>query len=160
MKKYSIETTVGIFVVIGLILIAYMTVKLGKISILSDTTYPLYARFSDVTGLKVGSAVDMFGIEIGRIEQLTMDKKTVQPLIELKIRKDIRVYDDAIASVKTEGLLGERYISLDPGGSGDLLKPNNFITDTHAPVDIVDLISKYAFGDINKKNNKKDKSKR
>src|SRR3974390_889185 len=159
MKKYSIETAVGIFVVIGLILVGYMTVKLGKLSILSDTTYPLYARFSDVTGLKAGSPVDMYGIQIGRVDKLTMDLKAVQPLVEFKIRKDIRVYDDAIASIKTEGLLGERYITLDPGGAGEVLKTGGFITETHPPVDIGDLISKYVFGDVNKKGDGDNASK-
>jgi phospholipid/cholesterol/gamma-HCH transport system substrate-binding protein len=155
MKKFSMETTVGIFVVIGLILIGYMTVKLGDVSILSDRTYPLYAKFSDVTGLKSGSPVDMFGIEIGKVEQLTMDPKSVQPMVKLKIRNNVQIYDDAIASIKTEGLLGDSYISVDPGGGGDLLGPGGIITDTHPPVDIIDLISKYAFGDISKKKNEK-----
>jgi len=64
--------------------------------------------------------------------------------------KGIKIYDDAIASIKTEGLMGDQYISIDPGGSGTLLEPNGTITETQAPVDIIGLISKYAFGDVKK----------
>jgi len=59
MKKYSIETMVGIFIVIGLICVGYMTVKLGKVSLFGEDTYPLYARFSSVSGLRVGSSVEI-----------------------------------------------------------------------------------------------------
>ena len=85
MKKYTIETTVGIFVVLGIICIAYMTLKLGHVSILADDTYSLFARFSTVSGLRVGGAVDMFGIEIGRVEKLSMDQKSEQALVEIEV---------------------------------------------------------------------------
>jgi phospholipid/cholesterol/gamma-HCH transport system substrate-binding protein len=70
--------------------------------------------------------------------------------VELKIRKGIKIYDDAIASIKIEGLLGDSYLSIDPGGAGDLLEDGGVITETQSPVDIIELISKYAFGEIKK----------
>jgi phospholipid/cholesterol/gamma-HCH transport system substrate-binding protein len=73
MKKYTLETTVGIFLVFGLLCIGYMTVKLGHISLLGDNAYSLFARFTTVTGLRAGSLVYISGIEIGRVERLTMD---------------------------------------------------------------------------------------
>lgn len=150
MKKYEKETVVGIFVVVGLLCLGYMTVKLGKVSLFGDETYSLYARFSSVSGLRVGNSVDMIGIEVGRVAGFTMDQKDLVVLAELKIRQDVKVYDDAIASIKTAGLIGDKYVQIDPGGGGDLLKPGGTITDTEAPVDIGDLISKYAFGDVKK----------
>lgn len=150
MKKYTIETTVGIFVVIGLALIAYMTVTLGRISFFGANTYTLSARFTTVSGLRVGSTVDMYGIGIGRVERLGMDQKGEQALVEMSIRKDVVVYRDAIAAIKTEGLIGDRYISIDPGGADEPLKPGDAITETQSPVDILDLIGKYAFGEVKK----------
>jgi len=150
MQKYSKETVVGMFVVIGLICIGYMTIQLGDLGLFEDNTYPLIARFSKVTGLKAGSAVNMLGLEVGRVGKMTMDQDKQQAVVELRINKGIKVYDDAIASIKTEGLIGDRYVSVDPGGSGSQLKPGEVITETEAPTDIMDMVSKYAFGDVKK----------
>ncbi|MDD5099943.1 MAG: outer membrane lipid asymmetry maintenance protein MlaD [Syntrophales bacterium] len=151
MKKYTMETTVGIFLVIGLVCIGYMTVKLGHVNLWGDNTYPLLARFTTVTGLRTGSLVYISGIEVGRVEKLAMDQEKQKALVELRIRNDIKIHDDAIASIKTEGLIGDMYISVDPGGAGELLKPGGTITETQPPVDVTELVSKYAFGDVKKK---------
>jgi len=157
MKKYKIETIVGIFVVIGLLCIGYMTLTLGEVSFLGDDSYPLYARFASVAGLKAGSPVEILGLEVGRVENLSMDQDHQMAVAEIKIKKGIRIYDDAIASVKTAGLIGDKYIQIDPGGSGTALKPGGTITDTSSPLDIEDLIGKYAFGGVGK--DKKDEKK-
>ncbi|HYB19506.1 MAG TPA: outer membrane lipid asymmetry maintenance protein MlaD [Thermodesulfobacteriota bacterium] len=149
MKKYAMETTAGIFVVFGLLGVAYMTVKLGHVS-WGEDTYPLYAKFTTVSGLKTGSPVDMLGIEVGRVERLTMDQKDQTAVVEIRVRKGIQVYRDATASIKTEGLIGDKFLSLEPGGAEELLKPGGTITETQPPVDIVDLIGKYAFGEVKK----------
>jgi len=148
MKKYTQETVVGIFVVAGLIAIAYMTVKLGNIGFVGETSYSLYAKFSTVTGLRVGNPVNMLGLEIGRVQSFKMDQENQVAIVELKINNAIKIYDDAIASIKTEGLIGDKFISIDAGGSGDLLKDGDTIVDTESPTDIMDLVSKYAFGDV------------
>ena len=150
MKKYAMETTVGIFLVFGLLCIGYMTVKLGHVSLLGDNTYSLFARFTTVSGLRAGSPVDMLGIEVGRVGRLTMDQKDQKAVVEIIIQKDIKVYDDAIASIKTEGLIGDMFLSIDPGGAGKLLGPGGTIIETQPAVDIVDLIGKYAFGEVRK----------
>ena len=150
MKKYTMETTVGIFLVFGLLCIGYMTVKLGHISILGDNAYSLFAHFTTVTGLRAGSVVYISGIEVGRVERLTMDQENQKAIVELRIKKDVKVYDDAMASIKTEGLIGDMYLSIDPGGGGTPLKPGGTITETQPPLDIAGLVSKYAFGDVKK----------
>jgi phospholipid/cholesterol/gamma-HCH transport system substrate-binding protein len=155
MKKYSIETIVGIFVIAGLLCIVYMTVKLGKVSLFGDEYYSLYANFGTVSGLRVGSPVEIDGIEVGRVERLSINQEKQVAVVELKIRKGIKVYDDAAASIKTAGLIGDKFVNIDPGGGGEVLKPDGRITETTSPIDIEDLIGKYAFGDI-KKDNKKD----
>jgi phospholipid/cholesterol/gamma-HCH transport system substrate-binding protein len=151
MKKYNMETTVGIFLVLGLLCVGYMTVKLGHVSLFGDNAYSLFARFTSVTGLRAGSLVYISGIEVGRVEKLTMDQETQKAAVEIRIRNDIKIYDDAIASIKTEGLIGDMHMSIDPGGAGTLLKPGGTITETQPPVDIAELVSKYAFGDVKKK---------
>jgi phospholipid/cholesterol/gamma-HCH transport system substrate-binding protein len=155
MKKYSRETVVGIFVVIGLLCVAYMTVKLGKVSLFGDEYYSLYARFASVSGLRVGNPIEIEGIEVGRVEHLSIDQEKQMAIVELKVRKGIKVYDDASAAIRTAGLIGDKFVKIEPGGSGEILKPGGIITETTSPMDLEELISKYAFGDI-KKDDKKE----
>ena len=151
MKKYSKETVVGLFMLAGLICVVYMAVKLGNVSIFGDDTYTLYARFDKVTGLHIGNPVDMLGLEVGRVSGLTIDQEKQRAVVAMKIKKGIKVYDDAIAAIKTQGLIGDKYVDIDAGGGGDLLKPGGTIIDTVAPVDLGDIIGKYAFGSVEKK---------
>ena len=150
MRKYHHEAVAGIFVVIGLICVGYMAVKLGKVNLLGDDTYPLRARFSAISGLRVGNPVEMLGIEIGRVTGFDVDQKDQVAVVQLRIRKDIIVFSDAIASIKTAGLIGDKYIRIDAGGAGEILKPDGTITETEAPIEIGDLIGKYAFGEVKK----------
>jgi phospholipid/cholesterol/gamma-HCH transport system substrate-binding protein len=149
-QKYTMETAVGIFLVFGLLSIGYMTVKLGHVSLLGDDTYPLTARFTSVTGLRTGSLVYISGIEVGRVEKLAIDQESQRAVVELRVQPGVKIYDDAIAAIKTEGLIGDKYLNIDPGGAGTLLKPGGVITETQPAVDVADLISKYAFGDVKK----------
>ena len=142
MKKYSIETIVGVFVLIGLICVGYMTVKLGKISLFGQDTYPIYARFASIDGLRVGSSVEVYGMQVGSVESLGIDQKRQMGIIGMKINKDVQVFDDGSATIKTSGLIGDKYIKIDPGGAGEQLKSRGFITQTSVPADIEDLIGK------------------
>ena len=142
------ETLAGIFVVVGLICMAYMTVTLGHVSFLGEKTYSLYAKFSNVNGLRVGSPVDILGMEVGRVEGITLDQKDQMAVVEMGVRKGVRVYGDSIASIKTEGLIGDKYVNIDPGGAEKLLNPGGTIIETQPAVDIGDLIGKYAFGTV------------
>ena len=155
MNKYRYETVAGIFVLIGLVCVAYMTVKLGKVKLLAHDSYSLYARFNSVSGLRAGNPVEMLGIQIGEVVGFRLDQEKQVVMAELKIREGIKVYEDGIASIKTSGLIGDRYISLDAGGSGSILKPGGVITQTESPPDLSDLIGKYAFGDIGKEGKEK-----
>ncbi len=150
MKKYSMETTVGIFVVICLLSVAYLTLKLGGVSFFGDNSYPLFAKFTSVSGLKVGSPVEMVGMEIGLVAGFSMDQKDQVAVLELRIENGVKVYDDAIASIKSNGLLGDQYVNIDAGGGGGLLGPGGTISETVPPVDFLELIGKYAFGNVEK----------
>jgi len=148
MKKYSNETIVGIFVVLGLAAISFMAVRIGNVSFVGDNSYSLYAPFNTVSGLRVGNAIEMMGMEVGRVAGFEMDQEKQMAIAELRIDKGIEVYDDAIASIKTAGLIGDKFVEIDPGGGGDLLADGDTIIETESPVDIMELVSKYAFGDV------------
>ena len=158
MKKYSLETAVGLFVVAGLICVGYMTVKLGKVSLFGEETYPLKARFASVSGLRVGSPVEIYGIEVGNVTHLGIDAERQMGVVDMTINKGVKVYDDAAATIKTAGLIGDKYLKVDPGGAGVVLKPQGVITQTSVPADIEDLIGKYAFGDVKKEPEKSPES--
>ena len=155
MKNYRHETVAGIFVLIGLVCVGYLTVKLGRVKLLDHGSYPLFARFSSVSGLRAGNPVEMLGIQIGEVASFRLDQDKQVVMVEFKIREGIKVYEDAIASIKTSGLIGDRYVSLDTGGSGSILKPGGVITETESPPDLSDLIGKYAFGDVGKEGKEK-----
>jgi len=151
------ETTVGIFVVLCLLCVAYLTLKLGDVSMLGDGSYSIFAKFTSVSGLKVGSPVEMLGMQIGRVAGFAMDQKDQVAVVELRIGNGVKIYDDAMALIKANGLLGDKFVKIDAGGGGGLLKAGGTITETEPPVDIMELISKYAFGDVEKKQTKENK---
>lgn len=147
MKKSSIETTVGTFVLIGLLCVGYLTIKLGKMEILSDDYYHVSADFSSAAGLKSGANIEMAGVKIGQIASISLDPIIKVARVELKIQQDIELSTDVIASIKTAGLLGDKYITLTPGGSDEVLAEGDVIEETESALDIEDLVSKYVFGD-------------
>lgn len=148
MKRSTAEIWVGIFVLIGILSIGYLTVRLGKMEWLGDNYYPLFAKFHSVSGLKAGTQVEMAGVQIGRVDSIRLDREKKIAIVTLKIQRDIELTDDVIASVKTSGLIGDKYIKLSPGGSEAVLKAGDYITETESAVDLEELISKYVFGKV------------
>ena len=144
MKK---ETAVGIFVLIGLLCVGYLTVKLGKMEIVGDSGYTLCAQFTSVSGLRTGAEVEIAGVRVGRVTSIVLDKNTPNANITLRLQPGVTVYDDAIASIKTSGLIGDKYVNISPGG-GDPLEDGGTIADTEPDVDLIKLISKYVFGGV------------
>jgi phospholipid/cholesterol/gamma-HCH transport system substrate-binding protein len=151
MKKYSHETVVGVFVIIGLLCVGYLTLKLGKLSPFGGDYYALYAKFTSVSGLATGNPVDMFGLQVGQVADFKMDQEDQLVVVKMNVKKGTKIYSDAVASIKTSGLIGAKYVSIDPGGSGQLLKAGGVIVDTEPSTNIGDLISRYVFGTVKKK---------
>ena len=146
MKKFDLELVVGIFVLAGVVCLGYISVKLAKMEIVGGDKYEVYAIFSDVGGLKEGSSVVIAGTEVGRVTSISLED--YQSKVILSVNKDIKLQDDTIASIKTRGLIGEKYLALSPGGSENLITPGGQIRETTPPVDFEDLISKYVFGKV------------
>ena len=148
MKKTNFEMAVGVFVLVGILCVGYLTIKLGKMELLGDNHYEVSAKFDSVTGLKNGSEVEIAGVKVGQVERITLDSESMMAVAHLKIRKEIELSEDVIAAVKTSGLIGDKYISLIPGGSTDILKAGDIIIETESALDIEELVSKYVFGDV------------
>ncbi|AOY57701.1 MULTISPECIES: outer membrane lipid asymmetry maintenance protein MlaD [Desulfococcus] len=148
MKKGTVETAVGIFFVIGIMCVGYLTVKLGKMEWIGSDYYTVNARFQSVAGLKEGAEVVISGVEIGKVDNISLDLDRMEALVRMKIKDEVRLSDDVIASVKTSGLIGDKYIRMSPGGSDDIIPPGGMIIETESPIDIEDLIGKYVFGGV------------
>jgi phospholipid/cholesterol/gamma-HCH transport system substrate-binding protein len=146
MKKIDLELIVGVFVLAGILCLGYLSVKLAKMEVFSDDGYELYAIFTDAGGLKAGSSVLIAGMEVGRVKSISMQDYEAKIVITLP--KSIKIQEDAIASIKTRGLIGEKYLSITPGGSDTILKDGQRIRETTPPVDIEELISNYVFGKV------------
>jgi phospholipid/cholesterol/gamma-HCH transport system substrate-binding protein len=148
MKTRTVEISVGFFVLIGLICIAYLTINLGEIGWLAGRRYTVTARFASVGGLKEGGSVSLAGVEVGEVERIILDKEGMVAEVHLKIDASIPLTEDTIASVKTRGLIGDKYVELLPGGSDTILKDGDEILQTESAVDLEEIISKYAFGEV------------
>lgn len=147
MQKYSLEFSVGVFVLIGMACLGYLTVKLGKMELFGNEGYALSARFASVAGLKTGAGVEIAGVQVGKVTAITLDRD-YSARVSMQIGEGVALSDDSIASVKTSGLIGDKYISISLGGSDEYLTNGGEIVETQSAVDLEALISKYVFGGV------------
>lgn len=146
MKKTSIEIAVGVFMLIGIVCVGYLSIRLGETEWGRDKYYPLFARFQSVSGLIEGAHIELAGVYVGKVDSIALDPKTQSAVVKLEIQKTVMLSDDVIASIKTSGLIGDKYLQLSPGSSDRVLKPGEMITETESAVDLEALVSKYVFG--------------
>ncbi len=146
MRRSVLDLGVGIFVLVGLIALGWMSVKLGRVDFLGNRGYVVSADFPTVGGLKAGSTIEIAGVEVGRVDRILL--QDYQAHVIMVIQPQVKLQDDAIASIKTKGLIGERYVRISPGGSEKIIQPNGRIREVEPPVDIEELLSKYIFGKV------------
>jgi len=146
MTRSSLDLAVGVFVLIGLVALGWMSIKLGRLDVFGGQGYVLTADFPTTGGLKVGAAVEIAGVDVGRVDAITL--ADYQARVRMTIRDGVKIQEDAIASIKTKGLIGERYVRISPGGSERIVPPNGRLTEVEPPVDIEELLSKYIFGKV------------
>lgn len=144
----SKNIVVGVFVLIGLVCVAYLTIKLGRMEVLGESGYTVTARFSSVAGLRVGANVEIAGVAVGRVSAIRLDTEDYTAHVDLHINEGIPLSEDIMASVKTSGLIGDKYIAITPGGSETMLQPGSLITDTEPALDLEALIGKVVFGGV------------
>lgn len=147
MNKRTLEFFVGCFVLLGLVAILYLALQVGSARFFGGDRYELQARFSGVSGVNPGSRVEIAGVQVGSVRDIVLNDN-YYAIVTLELPNHIQLDDDTIASVKTAGLIGDRYISLSPGGSGFPLEPGDLIVDTESALDIESLISRFALGGL------------
>jgi phospholipid/cholesterol/gamma-HCH transport system substrate-binding protein len=146
MDRSRVNIAVGMFVILGIVALAYLSIQLGRVSFLGGRGYAVTVDFPSVGGLKAGSAVEIAGVEIGRVESIGL--ADYQARVTLRVQSGVKLQEDVIASIKTKGLIGEKYIRISPGGSDKIIPPNGRIREVEAPVDFEELLSKYIFGKV------------
>ncbi|MCK5100961.1 MAG: outer membrane lipid asymmetry maintenance protein MlaD [Desulfobacteraceae bacterium] len=145
MKNKKTEFYVGVFIVIGIMCSAYLIFTLGEFKFFNNDRYSVYAYFTSVSGLSTGADVEMAGVAIGKVVSISLDSERLLAKVELSIIKNIELSEDVIASVKTTGIIGDKYIELSPGGSEIILKPDDIIYNTESSVDLESLVRKFIF---------------
>jgi phospholipid/cholesterol/gamma-HCH transport system substrate-binding protein len=146
MRRGTLELVVGLFILAGILCLGYMSIRYAKMEVMGNNGYLITAVFPSIAGLKNGALVEIAGVEIGRVKQISLDNYKAK--VQLSIKGTVELQDDAIARIKTKGLLGEKYIDIVPGGSDIILKTGDKIRETQPPVDIEELISKFVFGKV------------
>jgi phospholipid/cholesterol/gamma-HCH transport system substrate-binding protein len=142
------ETVVGVFVLIGLLCLAYLSIKLGKMEMFGGDYYQVQAEFESVSGLKSGASVEIAGVEVGRVGHILFDQKREMANVSLQIKLGTKLSDDVIASVRTRGIIGDKFVKLSPGGSDKFIPPGGTIRSTESSIDIEEMISHYIQGKI------------
>lgn len=146
MERGKLEFVVGVFVLVGILCLGYLAIKLGKLELVGGDYYELTADFSSSSGLKEGASVEIAGVEVGRVKSIKL--KEDQAEVVLAIEDGITVYNDAIASIKTRGIIGEKFMGLSPGGSGEPLNKGGTIVDTESGIDLEQVISQFIHGNV------------
>jgi len=153
------EMIVGLFVLVGLACLGYLAIKLGKLEVFGATGYTLAADFPSVAGLKVGDPVEIAGVRIGRVDSIGLSEDD-RARLTLRLNDGVKLQDDAIASVRARGLIGDKFVLISPGASDKIIPPGGKIRETESPPDIPDLIGKIVGGDVTPKGDKKNEAQK
>ena len=146
MRNRFTELIVGLFVVAGFAGIVYLALNLGEVPLLSRTsTYSVDAEFDNVSGVKKGAPVQVAGVVVGEVSAIKLNEDNLAQLT-LRVDNQLKIPQDSIVSVKSQGIIGDKYIQISLGGDLEVFKADDLILETESAVDIESLISKFAFG--------------
>ena len=146
MKRSALDLAVGVFVILGILALGWLSVRLGKVELWGGGNYTVTADFPSAGGLKTGSTIEIAGVQVGRVTGIRLDN--FQARVYMSLDNAVKLTEDSIASIKTKGLIGEKFVQISPGGSDRIIKPNGKITEVEPPVDLEELLSKYVFGKV------------
>lgn len=142
--RRNTETAVGLFVLLGIACLAWLSIKLGKLEIVGGDYVPVRAEFASVSGLKKGASVEIAGVEVGKVDAIALNGHKADVVME--IRAGVRLQEDTIASIRTRGLIGDKFVNLSPGASDRLIPPGGKIRETESSVDLEELIGEFIHG--------------
>ena len=146
MKRFNLEVAVGMFVILGMLALGYLSIKLGQLQLGAGNTYTVTAVFPTVAGLQPAAAVEVAGVPIGQVEEIRLED--YEAVVTLRLDKSVRLQEDAIVSIRTRGLIGEKFIRITPGGSDRLIPAGGRLREVETPLDFEDLIARFIQGKI------------
>ncbi|MDP6356792.1 MAG: outer membrane lipid asymmetry maintenance protein MlaD [Planctomycetota bacterium] len=148
MKNFKAEFFVGLFVLAGVLCLGYMSIRMARAEVFGEKGYPVHARFGNCGGLKNGASVMIAGVEVGRVKSVDLDKEEFQAHVIMLLDSDLKIDEESIASIKTKGLIGEKFIDISPGGAEETIEAEGELIETEDAIDIGDLISKFVHGKL------------
>ena len=146
MRKRGIEITVGLFVLAGVACLIYISLVLGQVGWFGSKEYDVYAKFDNIEGLLFGATVEIAGVQVGRVRGIALEDERAK--VTLAIKSSVDLDNEVICSIRTKGVIGEKFLRLEPGGGEKKLKNGDTITETVSGVDIMDLVSQFVHGDV------------
>ncbi len=146
MNKLKLEFFVGLFVIAGLIAVSYMAIKMGDLGLFEEqNNYQVIGRFNSVSGLKEGAAVELAGVKVGRVTSIEFDEERFEAVVTMEVPNRVKLTIDSVASIRTSGIIGDKYVKVTTGGEEALLGPGDEFEQTESSLDIEELISKFIF---------------
>lgn len=148
MRYSGVEVFVGIFLVTGFLAFSWLAFQLGELPWLAGVkSYSIDAEFHNVSGIKNGADVKISGVSVGSVRKMYLNEDGLA-VVSMQVDKGIEIPIDSIVSVKSQGIIGDKFLQISLGGDEDLYQPGEVIVDTESSVDIESLISKFAFGKV------------
>jgi phospholipid/cholesterol/gamma-HCH transport system substrate-binding protein len=144
-RKSRIEIIVGLFLLLGLICVSWLAVRLGNFNLLGEERYQVIARFTSASGLRQGAYVEAGGVRVGIVDSIGFDPKQYLAVVTMSIDRSVPISEDAMASIRTAGIIGDKFVKITPGGAEEMLSSGMEIVETEPSINLEELISKYIF---------------
>lgn len=145
MKNINTELIIGLFMIAGFLAFGYLSLQMGEFSIFNvEKNYMVAAEFDNVSGLKVGADIEIAGVDIGKVAGISLGEDGLAK-VNMLIKQKIKITQDAIASIRTQGLIGDKYVKITQGADEEFLADGDTIFDTESAIDFEELVSKYIF---------------
>ena len=140
-KSFTAEFWVGIFAILGCLSFAYLSVNLANMRLSNAGYYNVKAEFTNIAGLKKGSAVEIAGVQIGEVSDISLSN--TDAVLTLQIKDEVKLRDDDIVQIRTKGIIGDKYVKISPGGSPDLINSGDELSETESAIEFEDILGKF-----------------
>ncbi|MBT3176502.1 MAG: outer membrane lipid asymmetry maintenance protein MlaD [Desulfobacula sp.] len=137
------EISVGIFMMVGIACLVYLSINLGNVDLFGSDSFMIDAKFGSIEGLEVAASVEIAGVPVGKVKRITLEEN--EAFVQMEIKKGTKITEDTIASIRTKGIIGDKFVKLSPGGSDNLLGDKDVLMDTESAISLEELVSKYIF---------------
>ncbi len=143
--KQHTELLVGIFMLVGIIAITFLALRMGDVDLFNSDEYIIQAKFTSASGLREGAYVEMAGVTVGKVKKIEFDPENYLAVVDISLPNTIAIPDDSIVSIRTAGIIGDKFIKISAGGSDTYVEAGMEIIETEPSINLEELISKYIF---------------